>query len=74
MNFPLFRYSCKRAFPMWLVCTALMSVYAFAVVRMYDPEAGAALADLTKSLPQTMTVLGGVLVVVVKRIKEIERG
>ncbi len=58
MNFPLFRYSCKRAFPMWLVFTALMSVYAFAVVRMYDPEAGAALADLAKSLPQTMTVLG----------------
>lgn len=58
MNFPLFRYSCKRAFPMWLVFTALMSLYAFAVVRMYDPEAGKALADLTQSLPQTMTVLG----------------
>lgn len=58
MNFPLFRYSCKRAFPMWLVFTALMSLYAFAVVRMYDPEVGKALADLTQSLPQTMTVLG----------------
>ena len=58
MNYPLFRYSCKRTFPMWFVFTLLMSVYAFAVVRMYDPEAGKALLDMTQSLPQTMTVLG----------------
>lgn len=56
MNGPLFRYSCKRTFPMWFVFTALMCAYAFAVVRMYDPEAGAALADLASSLPQTLTV------------------
>ncbi|HIV68970.1 MAG TPA: ABC transporter permease subunit [Candidatus Butyricicoccus stercorigallinarum] len=58
MNFPLFRYSCKRAFPLWLVFTALMCAYTFAVVRMYDPVAGAALTELAASLPQTMTVLG----------------
>ncbi len=58
MNATLFRYSFKRAFPMWFVFTALMSVYAFSVVRMYDPQAGAALTGLTEALPQTMTVLG----------------
>lgn len=58
MNFTLFRYSCKKAFPLWLVFTVLMSLYAFAVVRMYDPVAGAALIRLTESLPQTMTILG----------------
>ena len=58
MNSTLFRYSYKRAFPLFLVFTALMCLYAFAVVRMYDPVAGAALQSLTQSLPQTMTVLG----------------
>ena len=58
MNFPLFRYSCKRTFPMWMLFTLLMSMYAFAVVRMYDPEAGKALMELTQSVPQTMTALG----------------
>lgn len=58
MNSTLYRYSYKRAFPLFLVFTVLMCLYAFAVVRMYDPEAGAALQTLTQSLPQTMTVLG----------------
>ena len=40
MNFPLFRYSVKRSCLLWLVCTALMCLYAFSVVRMYDPDAG----------------------------------
>lgn len=58
MNFTLFRYSCKKIFPLWLIFTVLMSLYAFAVVRMYDPEAGTALITLTESLPQAMTILG----------------
>ncbi|MDO4287187.1 MAG: ABC transporter permease subunit [Eubacteriales bacterium] len=58
MNFTLFRYSCKRSFLLWLVFTVLMSLYAFAVVRMYDPVAGAALVSLTESLPQAMNILG----------------
>ena len=58
MNFTLFRYSCRKTFPLWLIFTVLMSLYAFAVVRMYDPDAGAALLSLTESLPQTMTILG----------------
>ncbi|MDO5784454.1 MAG: ABC transporter permease subunit [Eubacteriales bacterium] len=58
MNSTLFRYSYKRAFPLWLVFTVLMCLYSFAVVRMYDPVAGAALQALAQSLPQAMTVLG----------------
>lgn len=58
MNGTLFRYSCRKVFPLWLIFTVLMSLYAFAVVRMYDPDAGAALIKLTDSLPQTMTILG----------------
>ncbi|MDO4174191.1 MAG: ABC transporter permease subunit [Eubacteriales bacterium] len=58
MNFTLFRYSCKRSFPLWLVFTVLMGLYAFCVVRMYDPVAGAAFIDLAKSLPQAMNLLG----------------
>lgn len=44
MNFPLFRYSVKRSCLLWLVCTALMCLYAFSVVRMYDPDAGKAMS------------------------------
>lgn len=58
MNFTLFRYSFRKIFPLWLIFTVLMSLYAFAVVRMYDPEAGTALLTLTESLPQAMTILG----------------
>ena len=58
MNFTLFRYSCRKTVPLWLIFTVLMSLYAFAVVRMYDPVAGAALISLTESLPQAMTILG----------------
>ncbi len=58
MNFPLFRYSCKRAFPTWLVFTVLMGLYAFSVVRMYDPESGAALVSAVESQPQAMLLLG----------------
>lgn len=58
MNFPLFRYSCRRAFPIWLAFTVLMGLYAYAVVRMYDPEAGAALTSVVQSQPQAMSALG----------------
>lgn len=59
MNAALFRYSCKRALPLWLAFTALMSLYAFAVVRAYDPATGAALASVSQALPQqALTMLG----------------
>lgn len=58
MNYTLFRYSYKRAFPLFLLFTILMCLYAFAVVRMYDPVSGAALQALAQAMPQTMTVLG----------------
>ncbi len=58
MNFRLFRYSLRRALPLWLIFTALMSLYAYAVVRMYDPAFGAALTERIQSQPQTMTALG----------------
>lgn len=58
MNYTLFRYSYKRAFPLFLLFTILMCLYAFAVVRMYDPVFGAALQALAQAMPQTMTVLG----------------
>ena len=49
MNFPLFRYSVKRSCLLWLVCTALMCLYAFSVVRMYDPDAGKAMMHFVQS-------------------------
>lgn len=58
MNIPLFRYSCKRTFPMWLAFTVLMSIYAFAVVRTYGASSNTTLASMAQSSPQTMTILG----------------
>lgn len=58
MNFPLFRYSVKRSCLLWLVCTALMCLYAFSVVRMYDPDAGKAMMHFVQSQPHAMELLG----------------
>lgn len=58
MNFTLFKQGVKETWKVLLIFAALITMYFFVIIYMFDPEFGAALEQFTQAMPELMTMFG----------------
>lgn len=58
MSFPLLKIELKSNYKIILLFLAIITLYAGLITAMYDPELGAGINELAKSMPQFFTLFG----------------